>query len=152
MPIFKVGDEVTAKKEDHWELQSIYSVKHIISPDTEHATLVCTCGDGDSYYFKLSEVDLYSVVNRVEEDSFAIREQQTEEKKHSHYYKDVSHLEFIDVYRVIDLFEVSNPCIQHAIKKLLVSGGRGGGKDTTKDWQEAIDSVNRAIEMKEEDE
>lgn len=141
--LIKVGDEVTAKSEDGLEFWAVYTVKHIINPDTEHATLVCACGDGDNYYFKLGEVDLYSVVNRVEEA--------TEEKKHSHYYKDVSHLEFIDVYRVIDLFEVSNPCIQHAIKKLLVSGGRGGGKDTTKDWQEAIDSVNRAIEMKEED-
>ena len=61
--LIKVGDEVTAKKEDLCELQSIYSVKHIINPDIEHATLVCTCGDGDSYYFKLGEVDLYRGVS-----------------------------------------------------------------------------------------
>jgi hypothetical protein len=152
--LIKIGDEVTAKKEDHWEFQTVYSVKHIINPDTEYATLVCNCADGDSYYFKLDEVDLYSVVNRVE-DVFTKSEQPeivNRGKKHPHYYKDVSHLSYIDVYRVIDLFGVSNPCIQHAIKKLLVSGGRGGGKDITKDWQEAIDSISRALEMKKEDE
>ena len=38
---------------------------------------------------------------------------------HEHYFKDVTHLKTIDVYRVLDLFGVSNPCIQHAVKKLL---------------------------------
>ena len=36
---------------------------------------------------------------------------------HEHYFKDVTHLKTIDVYRVLDLFDVSNPCVQHAIKK-----------------------------------
>jgi len=71
--------------------------------------------------------------------------------KHSHYYKDVTHLEKVDVYRIIDLFQVTDPCIQHAIKKLLVAGGRGAGKDVSKDIQEAIDSLVRWQEMKKED-
>ena len=58
------------------------------------------------------------------------------EQKHEHYFKDVSNLKFIDVYRVLDLFGVSNPCIQHAVKKLLCSGQRGV-KDTRQDVQEA---------------
>lgn len=70
--------------------------------------------------------------------------------KHSHYKKDVSHLSFIDVYRVIDLFEVTHPALQHALKKVLCAGGRGQ-KDWAKDVQEAIDSLNRALEMQGED-
>lgn len=72
-------------------------------------------------------------------------------KQHSHYFKDVSHLETIDVYRVLQLFEVTDPCIQHAIKKLLVAGGRGAGKDVERDLSEAIDSIDRALEMRRED-
>lgn len=72
-------------------------------------------------------------------------------KKHSHYYKDVSALDTIDVYRVLKLFNVTDPCLQHAIKKLLVAGGRGAGKDIRQDLQEAIDSVVRSLEMMEED-
>lgn len=75
---------------------------------------------------------------------------QSDEPKHSHYLKDVSHLNKIDVYRVLELFEVTDPGIQHAIKKLLVAGGRGV-KDQTQDYQEAIDSIKRSIEMIEED-
>lgn len=71
--------------------------------------------------------------------------------KHSHYYKDVSHLETIDVYRVLQLFNVTDPCLQHAIKKLLVAGGRGAGKDVSRDIQEAIDSLLRVQEMERED-
>ena len=69
---------------------------------------------------------------------------------HNHYFKDVSHLENVDVYRVIDLFQVVNPCHQHAIKKILCCGQRGA-KDAAKDTQEAIDSLKRALEMMRED-
>ena len=49
--------------------------------------------------------------------------------KHSHYYRDVSDLSAIDVYRLIRLFNVTDPCAQHILKKCLVQGGRGGAKD-----------------------
>lgn len=70
--------------------------------------------------------------------------------KHNHYFKDVSKLEVIDVYRVLKLFAVIDPCIGHAIKKLLVAGGRGH-KDITKDIQEAIDSLTRWQDMRTEE-
>lgn len=73
------------------------------------------------------------------------------ERKHNHYFKDVSHLKEIDVYRVLQLFGVTDPCIQHAVKKLLVAGGRGAGKDIERDLREAVDSVNRALQMIAED-
>ena len=73
-------------------------------------------------------------------------------RKHSHYFKDVSHLKDIDVYRVLKLFNVTDPCVQHAVKKLLVAGGRGAGKDIERDLREAVDSINRALQMIAEDE
>lgn len=70
--------------------------------------------------------------------------------KHSHYKKDVSRLQMIDVYRVLNLFEVTDPCIQHAVKKLLCAGKRGG-KSKEQDIREAVDSLNRALQMIAED-
>lgn len=70
-------------------------------------------------------------------------------KTHSHYYKKVPY-EYIDVYRVLELFGVTDPAIQHAVKKLLVAGGRGH-KNIEKDVRESIDSLNRWIEMREEE-
>lgn len=67
-----------------------------------------------------------------------------------HYYKDVEHLKTIDVYRVLDLWKVTDPCLQHAIKKLLNAGQRGC-KNHTEDVQEAIVSLRRSIHMMQED-
>ena len=72
------------------------------------------------------------------------------QQNHSHYYKDVSHLKHVDIYRVLDLYQVTNPCLQHAAKKILCAGGRGS-KDFEKDIREAVDSLNRALQMIAED-
>ena len=70
--------------------------------------------------------------------------------KHGHYFKKVTHLDAIDVYRVLELFEVTHPCLQHAIKKLLCAGNRGA-KDIEQDIQEAIDTLGRYQEIIYED-
>ncbi len=72
------------------------------------------------------------------------------DNKYPHYFKSVSHLETVDVYRVLTLFNVNDPCIQHAIKKLLCAGDRGD-KSMIKDITEARDSLNRHLEMLNED-
>lgn len=73
-------------------------------------------------------------------------------RKHSHYFKDVSKLGEIDVYRVCDLFQINDPsgATQHALKKILLPGLRGG-KCTRQDMQEAIDTLTRRIQMLDED-
>ena len=69
-----------------------------------------------------------------------------------HYFKDVSHLTEVDVYRVCQLFDVNDPsgAKHHAIKKLLVSGNRGA-KDNIQDIVEARNTLNRLITLMEED-
>ena len=71
--------------------------------------------------------------------------------KHAHYKKDVKHLDYIDVYRIIDLYELHDPCFQHALKKILVPGARGH-KDLTKDINDIIDTMRRKLEMMAENE
>ena len=72
------------------------------------------------------------------------------EVAHGHYKKNVVHLSTIDVYRVLELFGVTHPALQHAVKKLLVAGGRGA-KPVAQDVKEAIDSLNRWSQMQAED-
>lgn len=64
----------------------------------------------------------------------------------AHYFRDVSHIKEIDIYRVLDLFCVTHPCAQHAIKKLMVAGQRGV-KDVECDVQEAGRTINRWLQM-----
>lgn len=65
------------------------------------------------------------------------------------YYKDVSQLTEVDVYLVHQLFDIQDPsgCIQHASKKLLLSGVRTGGKSHLDDIREARDTLNRWLEI-----
>lgn len=72
-------------------------------------------------------------------------------KKYPHYYKDVSNLKVLDIYRFLSLFNVKDPCLQHAIKKLAVAGGRTAGKDITQDVNEAIATLNRWNQMRAEE-
>lgn len=57
----------------------------------------------------------------------------------------------MDVYRVLWAFEVTDPCLQHAIKKLLCAGQRGGGKTEAQDISEAIASLKRWQDMRREE-
>ena len=72
-----------------------------------------------------------------------------EQPKYGHYFKDVSHLKKIDVYRVVDLWEITDPALQHALKKVLAAGKRGA-KNQLQDVAEAIDSLVRFQDMQAE--
>ena len=69
------------------------------------------------------------------------------------YYKSVEGMKEVDVYAVHKIFEVNDPsgAIQHASKKLLLSGVRTGGKSKRKDIEEARDALNRWLQLNPED-
>lgn len=75
-------------------------------------------------------------------------------KTYSHYYKRLPRgSTHVDIYRVIQLFNVPAGPLDHAVKKLLCAGGRGRtAKSYKQDLIEARDSICRALEMLEEDE
>ena len=67
-------------------------------------------------------------------------------RKHRHYFKDVSNIAEIDVYAVLKLFDVTDPCLQHIVKKALCAGKRGH-KDMIEDLQNIVDTAIRAVEL-----
>jgi hypothetical protein len=96
------------------------------------------------FYFepvKNELIYLYSDLNK----EFAFITKPAPENQLSKYHVPCKGLT-IDVYDVLKAFNVVNPATQHAIKKLL-KGGERGFKDVNKDYQEAIESVERAIEL-----
>jgi len=52
----------------------------------------------------------------------------------------------VDVYSVLEAFNVTCPALQHAIKKLLCTGVRGH-KNFVEDVQEASYSLERALQL-----
>ena len=56
--------------------------------------------------------------------------------------------QWVDVYDILAAYNVTNPADAHAIKKMLCPGQRGA-KDGIQDRQEAIVSLQRAIELEQ---
>lgn len=52
----------------------------------------------------------------------------------------------VDVYRVLAAFNVTDPALQHAAKKILCAGLRGH-KDRVTDLEDIIDSAQKALVM-----
>lgn len=77
------------------------------------------------------------------------RDEQSVGSQFSHYHR-ACPFPSVDVYRVLLLFGVTDPCLQHALKKVLCAGGRGA-KDAEKDVREAIASLQRWLEMRKEE-
>lgn len=69
--------------------------------------------------------------------------------KYPKYYKNIRGMTEIDVYGVHQLFEIDDPsgAIQHASKKLLLSGVRTGGKSKHDDIKEARDTLTRWLDL-----
>lgn len=67
-------------------------------------------------------------------------------RQHNHYFKDVSNLNEIDVYMVLKLFNVTDPCLQHIAKKALCAGQRGH-KNFNRDLKDILDTAKRAVEI-----
>ena len=74
-------------------------------------------------------------------------------EKYPKYYKDVSGVEEIDTYHINKLFPVDDDtgCILHARKKLLIPGSRTGGKSMKDDIIEARDTLNRWLDLIEQE-
>lgn len=91
------------------------------------------------------DYDLRYEVLVDEEVDETVDESSEESARYSKYFKDVSELDVIDVYQTHKLFDIDDPsgAIQHASKKLLLSGVRTGGKSKYDDIKEARDTLNR---------
>ena len=65
---------------------------------------------------------------------------------HNHYFKDVSDIDSIDVYEVLLRFGVTDPCLQHIVKKALCIGNRGH-KSLKTDMKDIHDTAVRMLAM-----
>ena len=105
-------------------------------------------GGGEHYYAKEQQ-------QMTEQCWTPIRKQQdvsaTMSELYPQYYKDCRHIDSIDVYGVHDLFGIQDEsgCLQHASKKILLSGKRNGGKDLYQDIKEARDTLTRKLQLME---
>lgn len=61
------------------------------------------------------------------------------------YMREIAPGVWVDVYDVLYAFNVTDPCLQHLIKKALATGVRGH-KSEREDLVDIVDSAKRAVE------
>lgn len=81
------------------------------------------------------------ILELIEEDKQGIKEY----KYYKYSYKGIK----LDPYRILDIYKITCPAQQHAIKKLLRAGN--SVKELKQDITEVIDTLKRKLEMLEED-
>lgn len=77
-----------------------------------------------------------------------VNESDVKQEDYSYYkysYKGIK----LDPYRILDIYKITCPAQQHAIKKLLRAGN--SVKELKQDIAEVIDTLKRKLEMLEED-
>jgi len=65
---------------------------------------------------------------------------------HSKYHREIRPGVFVDVYDVLHAWRVTNPALQHLIKKALQPGERGH-KTMMEDLNDIVVSANRAYDL-----
>lgn len=66
--------------------------------------------------------------------------------QHRHYFIDVSDVDEIDFYEIALRYNVTDPCIQHILKKCLAVGQRGQ-KDFHHDLKDIYDTAKRMLDV-----
>jgi len=66
----------------------------------------------------------------------------------TYYHEDYKGIR-LDPYRILDVWGITHPAQQHAVKKLLRAGR--GYKTLEQDIMEVIESLHRWLEMRNED-
>ena len=98
------------------------------------------------------QLPLFSEMDEMAAHTAKLKDMLSLSAKYPRYFKDVSHLREVDVYQVHQLFDIQDPsgAIQHASKKLLLSGVRTGGKTKYEDIREARDTLDRWLQINQQ--
>lgn len=93
--------------------------------------------------------ELFDQLSEENTEVDVLRATPANQPRFPHYFKAIPESTHVDIYWVLKAWEVVDPCVQHAVKKLMAAGRRGA-KDTKKDLEEARDSITRALEIDSE--
>ena len=111
--------------------------------ETLEGTMSVNKGD---YIIKGIAGEFYPCKPEIFEQSYEAAEPSMTKNK---YLREIKPGVFVDVYDVLKAYEITCPAMQHAVKKCLAAGQRGV-KDSVQDMKEAIASIDRSIELEQE--
>ena len=136
-----------AKVGEVWKGRYVGEEFEICDVDEEYVYLTYKGGDSHKALKKYFKSDYIKVGSKGTKEGDL--QQEEDSREFNHYYINVKDYEYIDIYRVTDSYGATS-AEHHAVKKVLC-GGKRGVKSRIKDLNEAIASLQRQIEMLQED-
>lgn len=147
-----VGDFVTANDLFEWPAGHVWEVVGDMpnDPDTRYwitdKYVVYSYMEAGEGWKKVAEVRTTEEQNQLEQESLDFaNSHMVVEKPRNKYMREIAPGVWVDVYDVLYAFVVTDPCLQHLIKKALATGIRGH-KSTREDLIDIRDSAIRAVE------
>lgn len=147
--MFKVGDKVVRKvsmmSTGEWEYtcntdkvdpMGVYTIQSLIGSITLRLCEIDYHGSQDCF-------ELYKANTKVDQSA------EVETKYDRTIIGKCGNKAVVDVYRVLDAFEVHNPMLSHLAKKALCAGLRGH-KGYMEDLLDIQKSINEAIKLEEQ--
>lgn len=153
MSKFKIGDRVWHK--DKGEIGEIvgdtergwWSVKFFLGGTfSVHESRLLLAGPIEHGFITDATGAAVYPITQTKPDKVTLSDFNAENKYARKLYPLAGEPVMVDVYRVIDAFGVTDPAIQHAIKKLLMPGKRGA-KGAVQDLEEAAFSIRQSVEL-----
>ena len=133
----EVGDKIVF--EDSFAIAFTKGVKYDVFKYNDE--FVVEDDDGDLQFIDSWVLRTYEVIKDepLEDEEFA----------QNKYHREIKPGVWVDVYDVLNAFNVTDPALAHLVKKALAVGQRGH-KDEAEDYQDIYDSAKRALEMYKE--
>jgi hypothetical protein len=96
---------------------------------------------------EMTPQEVYAALNmRKEAQQLQYNPDDVAFRPRSKYHREIKPGVWVDVYAVLKAWNVTNPALQHLIKKALAPGERGH-KTKQQDLQDIVDSAIRAKEL-----
>lgn len=87
--------------------------------------------------------DQYAEIEQVRQEEIHAT---SKTRENSHYFIDVSDVNEVDFYEIAKRYNVTDPAIQHILKKCLAIGNRGH-KDLETDLKDILKTAKRALQI-----
>lgn len=132
-------------KQRHERVEYSGSAFYELDKTKEDYTIIAERRKVDSLQTRVNDANFADEIRSMFEGIPGCTVVTSEPNKYARQCKGVT----IDVYDVINAWGVSNPALQHLIKKALQAGQRGH-KDRDEDLHDILASAKRAIELEEQ--
>lgn len=127
-------------------LYEVSSMGLIVYNGHHYSYTDCVQETSSKYELCDGNITLINAWNPATDDSVYLQPAGKKENKYNRQCKGVT----VDVYDVLKAFEVTDPALQHLIKKALCAGLRGH-KNKEQDLIDILDSAKRALELYHDD-